>query len=141
MCAGLQFSLARLGDKHSAFTTLLCIFGPIGLLPTSAIRSSQDLLTGQGFGILSNIIYGVCIILGQFLHPAEKYWNYVRSWLIPPQIMWFLKQLRRASADLSMQSSISLGQLYRSIEERWNCAVPAACLGPTQHAGNGTRGG
>lgn len=78
----VQLSLARFADHGNGYTPVLCVLGAVGGLVTAAIRSSPDPLVGMAFGIFTNIIYGVSIVLGQFIWPAKAYWNYVRTPLL-----------------------------------------------------------
>ncbi|KAK9857194.1 hypothetical protein WJX84_009797 [Apatococcus fuscideae] len=82
LLGGSMLSLARFADNGHGYTAVLCVLASIGGLVTAAIRSSPEPLVGMAFGIFTNIIYGVTIILGQFIWPANAYWNYEISHLL-----------------------------------------------------------
>ncbi len=83
---GVQLSLARFADHRHGYTTVLCVLSCVGLVPMAAIRASPDPIVGMLYGILTNILFGVSIVLGQFIWPAKAYWNYV-SLLVPKMLV------------------------------------------------------
>ena len=76
----LQISIARQASGHG-YTVVLCILAAVVLIPLSIIRASPNPVIGKGFGILSDIMYAVLLVNGQFVWPsnagARVYWNYV----------------------------------------------------------------
>ena len=81
----LQVSVARQASGHG-YTVVLCILAAVVLVPLSIIRASPNPVVGKGFGILTNTMFAVLLVNGQFVWPAsagaKTYWNYVgnSSW-------------------------------------------------------------
>lgn len=77
----LQISIARQASGHG-YTVVLCILAAVVLIPLSIIRASPNPVTGRGFGILTNIMYAVLLLNGQYVWPspdgARAYWDLVR---------------------------------------------------------------
>ncbi|KAL3143665.1 hypothetical protein ABBQ38_002460 [Trebouxia sp. C0009 RCD-2024] len=85
LLAGATISIARQASGHG-YTVVLCILAAVVLVPLSIIRASPNPVIGRGFGILTNIIYAVLLLNGQYVWPshdgARAYWNLMVSHML-----------------------------------------------------------
>ena len=76
----VQVSISRQAGGHG-YTAVLCVLAALFLISLSIVRASPNPVVGKGFGILSNIMFAVLLVNGQFVWPqasgARAYWNYV----------------------------------------------------------------
>ncbi|KAL0048452.1 hypothetical protein WJX82_003571 [Trebouxia sp. C0006] len=115
--AGIVVTLAHLPGR--AYTEFLCIFTAIGLIPLATTRARIP-----APGMMSTLMYGICILLGQFT-AKDALWKTVTGYLvfinvisgasaIIPAILVWPTTARHEAKQLMKQTTLDLGHKISS---------------------------
>lgn len=115
--AGIVVTLAHLPGR--AYTEFLCVFTAIGLIPFATTRARIP-----APGMMSTLMYGICILLGQFT-AKDELWKTVTGYLvfinlisgasaiIPAMLVW-PTTARHEAKQLMKQTTLDLGHKISS---------------------------